>query len=330
MSRKYWPLIATIAVVGHVFHATTGPLAAADVTLAVRLVLNDVYKPLKVRSAPGGALYVLSRSDNSIARCRKDGERYTIVGRIGGIGNGPGELLNPADFAVAPDGTVWVADAGNNRVVGLDASGRQIAAFGVPSPLAVAVVNDTIATVATYDRSLVTLWSREGQELAKLGAVPADATGDDLAHKAYASRGYLAGGPRGTLFYVFRSLLPPRVHVYDVANKALKHEIAVTGQDVDALTAALRSTPQRQTGGFQYSTILNGAAVSPSGDVWVALAGPMVYRFAATGQFRGKYAFHTDGGTRLGVHDVTFVGHQEIIGISAGIGLWAATIPADR
>ena len=331
MSRKRWPLIATIAALCSQLNATvTGQLAAGEVTLQVRPVLNDVYKPLKVRATPSGDLYVLSRSDNSIVRCRKDGGQYRIVGRIGGIGNGPGELLNPADFAVAPDGTVWVADAGNNRVVGLDATGRQIAQFGVTNPLSVAVVHDRIATVATYDRSLVTLWSRQGQELAKLGAAPADATGDDLAHKAYASRGYLAAGPRGTLLYIFRSLLPPRVHLYDVANQTLRREIVVSGPDVDALTTALRSAPQRPTAGFQYSTILNGASVSPDGDVWIALAGPMVYRLAADGQFRRKYAFRTDGGMKLGAHDMTFVAPREIVGISAGSGLWTATIPADR
>ncbi len=31
-------------------------------------------------------------------------------------GTGPGELLNPTDVAVHPDGTIWVADTGNNRI----------------------------------------------------------------------------------------------------------------------------------------------------------------------------------------------------------------------
>ena len=37
--------------------------------------------------------------------------------------DGPDAFLRPHEVAIAPDGTYWVADTGNNRVVHISASG---------------------------------------------------------------------------------------------------------------------------------------------------------------------------------------------------------------
>lgn len=48
----------------------------------------------------------------------------------GESGSAPGELHQPIGIAVASDGTVWVADTGNDRIEAFDANGGFLRAFG--------------------------------------------------------------------------------------------------------------------------------------------------------------------------------------------------------
>jgi sugar lactone lactonase YvrE len=295
-----------------------------EVALSARLILDHVYKPARVRAQPGGDLFVLSRSDNSIVRCRYERGEFRIVGRLGRIGNGPGELLNPADFAVAADGVVWVADAGNDRVVALGPQGQQITAFAVKRPMAIAIAGNRIVTVGTYDNSLARVWSLDGKDLGYLGTVPRDAPGDDQVHRAYNSRGYPVSAA-GRLYYVFRSLLPPRFHEYDVPSLQLSRETAVTTGELDQLVASVRSATQNDAAAFRYSAVFNGGTVDVSGNLWIATASPIVYRFSPAGRLTRKYSV-TVNRRKVGVHDMTFLDRRSLVGISAGLGLWIATV----
>ena len=49
---------------------------------------------------------------------------------IGTKGNGPLELTNPHEMAIAPDGSIYVADAGNSRIQHLTAEGALISSWG--------------------------------------------------------------------------------------------------------------------------------------------------------------------------------------------------------
>lgn len=53
-----------------------------------------------------------------------------FIKRIGKRGTGPGEFNLPRDVVVAPDGTLWVVDSGNFRVVHLSEDGVQLGTFG--------------------------------------------------------------------------------------------------------------------------------------------------------------------------------------------------------
>ncbi len=48
---------------------------------------------------------------------------YRLLIRWGSQGSGPGQFLNPVGIAVGPNGDVYVADAGNNRIQKFDANG---------------------------------------------------------------------------------------------------------------------------------------------------------------------------------------------------------------
>lgn len=80
----------------------------------------------------GDRVYVVDRADNDSEQHRVlafagDGR---LIAEIGTRGSAPGQFNIPVQAAVAPDGTLWVLDAGNFRAQAFDADGRFLRAFG--------------------------------------------------------------------------------------------------------------------------------------------------------------------------------------------------------
>jgi tripartite motif-containing protein 71 len=73
-----------------------------------------------------------------------------FLGAWGSEGSGAGQFVLPSDVAVAPDGTIYVADSGNNRIQSFDAAGTYLGQWGGEGsgagqfihPLGVAVTPD--------------------------------------------------------------------------------------------------------------------------------------------------------------------------------------------
>jgi uncharacterized protein (TIGR03663 family) len=59
---------------------------------------------------------------------REDWSSQQIIGS--GLGAGPGQLTYPRNMAVAPDGSVYVADSGNHRIQVFDAAGNFLRQWG--------------------------------------------------------------------------------------------------------------------------------------------------------------------------------------------------------
>lgn len=93
---------------------------------------------IKLDVDPNGDVVVADYHNNAIRRVARDGTVTTIWGGTGyGFRDGPTEsaqMSGPTDVAVADDGTIYVADAGNNRI-------RRISTDGI------------VTTVAGGDRS---------------------------------------------------------------------------------------------------------------------------------------------------------------------------------
>lgn len=77
-----------------------------------------------------GHLYVLDGSGHRILRYDSSGRH---VATYGSEGAGPGELQGPSVVAVAPDGTIWVSDAGNRRTSVFDPGGGVRAELPFPA-----------------------------------------------------------------------------------------------------------------------------------------------------------------------------------------------------
>ena len=60
-----------------------------------------------------GFIYTVEYSTCRVQKWTPDGK---FVASWGAPGRAPGQLFNPWGLAVAPDGTVYVADTGNHRV----------------------------------------------------------------------------------------------------------------------------------------------------------------------------------------------------------------------
>ncbi|HEY4723009.1 MAG TPA: NHL repeat-containing protein, partial [Anaerolineae bacterium] len=80
----------------------------------------------------GGASAPETASIDPYAKGFKDVAPVQVWG--GAVGNGPGQMMAPHGIAVAPDGSIYVADSLNHRVVKFDQQGQFIVSFGGPNP----------------------------------------------------------------------------------------------------------------------------------------------------------------------------------------------------
>lgn len=128
-----------------------GSLFAADgVTLrrfsAAGAVINSVPRTLTQDIAVGTSDQVYAVVGSQVIRYSS-----TLVqqGTFGGAGSGNGQLTSPAGVGTAPNGDVYVADLGNNRIERFNAGGTYLSQFAVTSPSDVAVGDDGRVYVAS-------------------------------------------------------------------------------------------------------------------------------------------------------------------------------------
>ncbi len=75
-----------------------------------------------------GTVYLAIAEKHTVWRLNTDGSAISW----GGEGTGDGQFSHPEGIAVAPDGSVYVADSGNNRVQRFTAGGAYLAQWGSP------------------------------------------------------------------------------------------------------------------------------------------------------------------------------------------------------
>ena len=137
----------------------TAPDTVADATAA------DLDTPTGVSATAGGFIYFTEANAHRVRRVGRDGSLITVAGiGAGGFGGdgGPGRearFLRPSGLALH-DGTLYIADTGNQRVRALDLTAdvvRTIAGTGVRSfggddaPATEATLNGPTAVAASDD-----------------------------------------------------------------------------------------------------------------------------------------------------------------------------------
>jgi DNA-binding beta-propeller fold protein YncE len=150
---------------------------------------DDWVRPTAGAVAPAGdRIYVVDTGgvESNRHRVLVHGAQGQRLGTLGRRGSGPGEFNLPTDAGVAPDGTLWVLDAGNFRLQAFDAQGRFLRQFGSPGngwgqlarPRGLAVGHDGLVYVGDALLCNVQVFQPDGQLLLALGArASADAPG---------------------------------------------------------------------------------------------------------------------------------------------------------
>jgi glucose/arabinose dehydrogenase len=94
-------------------------------------------EPFGVAVGPDGTIYVADAGEaHRVRRLTPDGQVSTLAGGDRGFADGPGQTARfstPSGLALAPDGTLFVADTGNNAIrrVAPDGSVTTIAGGGI-------------------------------------------------------------------------------------------------------------------------------------------------------------------------------------------------------
>ena len=84
--------------------------------------------------ASGDDLYVVDTGNNRILQLKRENGAFSLTRIIDRVeGASPETFSAPSDVALDPEGNIYVADPGNNRVVKFDTDGRFLLAFTKPT-----------------------------------------------------------------------------------------------------------------------------------------------------------------------------------------------------
>ncbi len=175
--------------------ATVDPYEIGRTTLTADLLLGQpgtepgyFQAPRGIAVAADGSLYVADTNNNRIQHLSASGE---VLGTWGTFATSdtttapPGTFNSPWDVAVAPDGSVYVADTWNHRIQKFTSSGKFITMWGFSGqaefpdafwgPRAVAVdANGRVYVVDTGNKRVV-IFDGDGNYLTQFGSTGFDA-----------------------------------------------------------------------------------------------------------------------------------------------------------
>ncbi len=278
-------------------------------TIVLKRIITDAPKVVRIAVSDGGRMYVLTPDDHSVSVHDLSGG---AIGRVGLVGNGPGELLNPVDVTVAPDGAVWVVDKGNNRLQRFGRDGHVNTQIAVPSPLSVAVgPSGDLWVVTAFDRALLRVYDQAGSQTREVGE-PVRVSGMPAKQEAYLSRGRVFTFDGG-LLYMFRGLPNPKLLKLNPKGQVVGEIVIESTALVDARRRAIQTEEDlRKNGGFRASGTLNGLAVEVSrGVIWVCPSAPILLAYdLATGSKLGEYEMKLDDadGMKVALQDIVVRG----------------------
>jgi RHS repeat-associated protein len=250
-------IITTVAGNGFVvFNGDGGPATQAALFVSFGLAV-----------APDGSFYIADPINNRIRRVGPDGIITTVAGNGSDGGSGDGgpatqaELSDPAGVAVAPDGSFYIADSGNNRIrrVGPDGIISTVAGNGTEGgsgdggPATQAALSDPFGVAVAPDGSFYVADPNSNINRIRRVALPVSGfSGNDIA----------VVSEDGGLLYLF-----------DAAGRHLRTLDALTGATLfefgyDA-AGRLNQVTEKTGGTDNVTTILHDGAGNPT-----AMVGP--------------------------------------------------------
>jgi hypothetical protein len=292
-------------------------------TVTLERVLPELGSVKRLRRL-NGSIFLLSRTDDSLLELDRD---YNVRRRIGEIGSGPGDLYHPEDFDVAADGTIWVADRGNDRIQGFSADGKVLGEFRLREPSSIAALpGGELAIVQQFDTEVIRIFDRKGREVRSIGEIT-EVPGASDSQVNYYNRAKLTSTRSGEVMAAFRFLIPAVAKLYG-ADGTLKASFQPSSVE---LTGAVIRLRQARSEDLKKSTLggrvsLTGSAIDDDGFVWLAPTGmTTVFRFAPNGRQVQEFKFKGEDGRDFGIHDLIFDGRR-VLAVS-GPFLLSGTLP---
>jgi hypothetical protein len=170
-------------------------------------------------------------------------DNMEVEREFGRIGSGPGQLLHPGYIDVAPDGTIYVNDGGNERIVKFTSAGDYLGEFPVTEypqyqGMAVGANNEVFLGQPEEDR-LVTVYSSSGKKLRSFGQLKnfseiygAALADKDNLYKIALNQVRLSTDKDGNLYVSF--MLIPLIQKYSPQGKLL-FEHKLEAPEIDQL-----------------------------------------------------------------------------------------------
>lgn len=132
--------------------------------------------PRDVAIDRNGFIYVSEDGGND--RISKFAPDHRYLFSFGGPGSGAAALERPQSLEIAPDGTLWVADACHHRICRFDADGKFLGAFGklgsgpgeLNFPYNAAFLSDGTLVVCEFGNQRIQRFDAQGRSLGVWGA----------------------------------------------------------------------------------------------------------------------------------------------------------------
>jgi len=212
-------------------------------------------------------------------------DKMEVERDFGRIGSGPGRVFHPGYLDISRDGTIFVEDGGNERIVKFDQTGNYLGDFRVAAyqGLAVGAQNELYLGQPEAGH-LVTVYSSAGKklrsfgELKKFSDIHGEANRDkDEAYKIAFNRVRLSTDKDGNLYVSF--MLTPLIQKYSPDGKLL-FERRLESPEIDRLLEAIQKKRYISTksDGVDARIIALDPVIDPAnGNIMVPLVDASIY-----------------------------------------------------